>query len=269
MKSPRTEEKTPGLSSGLFRLYGRQPVIEALKLRRVRSVQISAGAHGGSVNEILKLAAEQSVPVSRVESFSEEEGHTSQGVHALAEPPLLRHDLRRFVQDLPDSPPPLLLVLDGVQDPHNFGAILRSADGAGVDAVIIRERRQAPVTDAVVKASAGAAYAVPIFQVSNLYQTLRLLAEQGFWSVAAVAEPRAKPHREYLWNSKIVLIVGSEGSGVSDLLRRTADERVAIPMHGTLDSLNVSVATGILLFEAAAHRFPAPPAKGRSIPPKA
>jgi 23S rRNA (guanosine2251-2'-O)-methyltransferase len=253
--APRAPEATPGLSSGLFHLYGRQPVLEALKLRRVRSIEISAGAHGRIISDILQLAAEQRVPVSRVESFSEEEGHTAQGVHALSEPPLLRQDLRHFVQDLPDSPPPLVLMLDGIHDPHNFGAILRTADGAGVSAVIIRERRQAPVTEVVVKASAGAAYAVPIFQVSNLSQALRLLAEQGFWSVAAVAESDAKPCRDYRWNFKTVLIVGAEGSGVSDLLRRTADERVAIPMHGTLDSLNVSVATGIMLFEAAAHRF--------------
>jgi len=265
MKPPRTGKnprpapalvKTPpGSSSGLSHIYGRQPVLEALKLRRVRSIEVSAHAHGPSISNILRLAAEAHIPVSRVESFSEEEGHTAQGVHALSEPPLLRHDLRHFVQALPDSPPPLVLMLDGIHDPHNFGAILRTADGAGVSAVIIRERRQAPVTEVVVKASAGAAYAVPIFQVSNLSQALRLLADEGFWSVAAVAESDAKPYREYRWNCKTVLIAGAEGTGVSDLLRRTADERVAIPMHGTLDSLNVSVATGILLFEAAAHRF--------------
>jgi 23S rRNA (guanosine2251-2'-O)-methyltransferase len=253
--APRAQETTPGSSSGLFHLYGRKPVLEALKLRRVRSIEVSASAHGRIISEILQLAGEQRVPVSRVESCAEEEGHTTQGVRALSEPPLPRHDLRRFVQDLPDSPPPLLLMLDGLNDPHNFGAVLRTADGAGVSAVIVRERRQVPVTEVVVKASAGAAYAVPIFQVPNLSQALRLLTDEGFWSVAAVAEPGAKPYREYRWNFKIVLIVGSEGRGVSDLLRRTADERVAIPMHGTLDSLNVSVATGILLFEAAAHRF--------------
>jgi len=265
MKPPRTGKtarpapalvKTPpGSSPGLFHIYGRQPVLEALKLHRVRSIEVSARAHGRTISDILQLAGEQRISVSRVESFSEEEGHAAQGVRALAEPPLVRHDLRRFVQDLPDSPPPFVLMLDGIHDPHNFGAILRTADGAGVNAVIVRERRQVPVTDVVVKASAGAAYAVPIFQVANLSQALRLLAEEGFWSVAAVAEPDAKPYRDHRWNCKTVLIVGAEGSGVSDLLRRTADERVAIPMHGKLDSLNVSVAAAVLLFEAAAHRF--------------
>jgi 23S rRNA (guanosine2251-2'-O)-methyltransferase len=259
MKSPRTEAKTPGSSSGLFHLYGRQPVLEALKLRRVRSVEVSASAHGQTISDILQLAEVQRVPVSRGEGFPEEESQSTQGVRALAEPPLLRHDLRRFVRDLPDSPPPLLLMLDGIQDPHNFGAILRSADGAGVNAVIIRQRRQAPVTEVVVKASAGAAYAVPIFQVTNLHQALRALAEQGFWSVAAVAEPGAKSFRDYRWNFKNVLIIGGEGSGVSELLRTTADERVAIPMRGKLGSLNASVATGILLFEAAAQRFRSDP----------
>lgn len=255
MKPPHAPDKRPGPDPGFFRIHGRNPVLEALKLRHVHSIEVSARAHGRSISDILQLAAEQRIPVSRVEFFSEEEGQTAQGVRALAEPPLLRHDLRRFALDLPDSPPPLLLMLDGILDPHNFGALLRTADGAGVNAVIIRERRQVPVTEVVVKASAGAAYTIPIFQVSNLSQALRLLSEQGFWSVAAMAGPEAKPHRDYPWNSKTVLIVGSEGSGVSDLLRRTADERVAIPMHGQLDSLNVSVATGILLFEAATRRF--------------
>jgi 23S rRNA (guanosine2251-2'-O)-methyltransferase len=252
----RPPDSSPAPASGLFHLYGRRPVLEALKLRRVRSLDVSVTARGPIIHELLQVAAGQSIPVSRVEAFPEEEGHHLQGIRALAEPPALRRDLRQFARRLPESPPPLLLMLDGIHDPHNFGAILRTADGAGVSAVVIRERRQAPVTDVVVKTSAGAAYTVPIFVVSNLSQTLRMLAEEGFWSVAAVAGPDAKPYREYQWNSKAVLIVGAEGSGVSDLLRRTADDRIAIPMRGRLESLNVSVATGILLFEAASHRFP-------------
>lgn len=257
-KKPRPAEpvsqNTSGSPSGLFHLYGRKPILEALRLQKVRSIEISARAHGRTIADIVALAQEQHVTIARVESFAEEEGHTLQGIRALAEPPPLRHDLRRFVQDLPEKPFPLVLMLDGILDPQNFGAILRTADGAGVSAVIIRERRQAPVTDVVVKSSAGAAYVVPLFQVTNLHQALRMLTENGFWSVAAVTEDGAKPYREYRWNSKTLLIVGAEGAGVSDLLQRDVDDRISIPMHGKLDSLNVSVAAGILLYEAAAFR---------------
>jgi 23S rRNA (guanosine2251-2'-O)-methyltransferase len=146
-------------------------------------------------------------------------------------------------------------MLDGITDPHNFGAILRSADAAGVSGVIIRERRQVPVTDVVVKSSAGAAYLIPIFQVVNLSQTLGILSGEGFWSVAAMSGEGVKHYSEYNWNAKTILIMGAEGTGVSDLLAREADDRLAIPMNGKVESLNVSVATGILLFEAAKVRF--------------
>lgn len=258
-KPPRTplivSANTSGSSSGLFHLYGRKPILEALRLRKVCALEISARAHGRTIADILTLAEEQRVEITRVESFVEEEGHTLQGIRALAEPPTLRHDLSRFVRDLPEKPYPLLLMLDGILDPQNFGAILRTADGAGVSAVIIRERRQAPVTDIVVKASAGAAYLVPLFQVTNLHQALRLLAEHNFWSVAAVATGKAQSYRDYRWDSPTVLIVGAEGAGVSELLQKEADDRIFIPMYGKLESLNVSVATGVLLYEAAQKRL--------------
>jgi 23S rRNA (guanosine2251-2'-O)-methyltransferase len=240
---------------GLFRVYGRKPVLEVLNLGLVRSLDIHKNAHGRPVEEILRLAAEQHIPVKQVESFPEDEELNIQGVQAHAEPPKLRDDLRRFVRELPASPAPLILMLDGITDPHNFGAILRSADAAGVSGVIIRERRQVPVTDVVVKSSAGAAYLIPIFQVVNLSQTLGILSSEGFWSVAAMSGEGVKHYSEYNWNAKTILIMGAEGTGVSDLLAREADDRLAIPMNGKVESLNVSVATGILLFEAAKVRF--------------
>jgi len=244
----------PGKSSGLFCLYGRKPVLEALRLGLVESLEVSERAHGRALLDILREAESKHVRVSRMAEMPKEEGQTLQGVRAYARPPELRTDLPAFVRTLPTSPPPLLLMLDGVTDPHNFGAILRSAVCAGAKAVIVRERRQASVTDVVVKTSAGAAYLIPIFPVVNLARTLRLLAEEGFWSVAAVADEDATPYREHSWNVPTVLIVGAEGAGVSDLLCRDADARVRIPMRGTLDSLNVSVAAGILLFAAAEGR---------------
>ncbi len=237
-------------------MYGRKPVLEVLRLELVRSLEVHRNAHGRPIEEILRIADEQHIRVTRVESFPDEEELTIQGVQAFVQPPLMRDDLRRFVRELPASPPPLMLMLDGITDPHNYGAILRAADGAGVSGVIVRERRQVPVTDVVVKSSAGAAYLIPIFQVVNLSQTLGILSHEGFWSVAAISGGNARLYSEYNWNAKTVLLVGAEGTGVSDLLSREADDRIAIPMIGTLESLNVSVATGVLLFEAAKTRFP-------------
>jgi len=239
----------------LFRVYGRKPVIEVLRLGLVRSLDIHKNAHGRPIEEILRIAAEQHITVKRVDSFPEDEELNIQGVQAFVQPPQMRDDLRRFVRELPASPPALILMLDGITDPHNFGAILRTAEGAGVSGVIIRERRQAPMTDVVVKSSAGAAYLIPIFQVVNLSQTLNILSHEGFWSVAAVSGENTRPYTEYNWSARTVLVVGSEGTGVSDLLSRDADDRISIPMSGTVESLNVSVAAGILLFEAAKVRF--------------
>jgi 23S rRNA (guanosine2251-2'-O)-methyltransferase len=229
-------------------------VLEALRLGLARSVSCTRTAHGKILDDIRRLASEQELPFTVVDEFPEEEGIVTQGVQAIALPPETRHDIQNFVKELPESPLPLILMLDGITDPHNFGAILRTADAAGVNAVIIRERRQVHVTDAVVKASAGAAYTVPIFEVVNLSQTLRMLGENGFWSAAAATGEDSKPYREHDWNIRTVLIVGAEGAGISDLIKKEADVRISIPMSGKIDSLNVSVATGILLFEAAMAR---------------
>ncbi len=244
----------PGTPSGLFSIYGRRPVLEALKSGVVVSLEIIGHAHGQIMQEIVREAEQRRVPIRRTDRFEIDEEAVTQGVRALASPPRVREDLRSYLEELPEEPPPFLLMLDGVTDPHNFGAILRSAEGAGVNAVIIRERRQAPMTDTVVKASAGAAYFVPVFQVVNLAQTLKLLQESGFWSVAAVGGEESRPYWEYDWPRATVLIVGAEGAGVSPLLQRDADDKVAIPMLGRIESLNVSVATGVLLFEAARRR---------------
>jgi 23S rRNA (guanosine2251-2'-O)-methyltransferase len=258
MKKPqgRPQERPffrPGDASGLFRLFGRKPVLEALRMGVVKQIDVSRRAHGKVVDEILELAAEQRVDVRRVEEIAGEDDFTMQGIVANAYPPVLRDDLKYFVRDLPESPFPLLLMLDGITDPHNFGAILRTAEGAGVTGVIIRERRQVQITEVVVKSSAGAAYLIPIFQVTNLSQCMRLLTEEGFWSVAASGETETS-YRQYNWKAKTLLIVGAEGAGVSDLLEREADDRISIPMYGHIESLNVSVATGVLLYEAARNR---------------
>jgi 23S rRNA (guanosine2251-2'-O)-methyltransferase len=246
----------PGTESGLIRIYGRKPVLEALRLGVVNRIEIARGVHGRVVDDLMAAAREARVEIQQVEDWPEDDSVPSQGIRALATPPDLRRDLRQFVEQLPPEQQPVILMLDGVTDPHNFGAILRTAAAAGVAAVIIRDRRQAPVTDVVVKASAGLAYRIPIFSVTNLASSLRDLAERGFWSVAAAGLPQARPYRDYDWARRLVLVVGSEGAGVSDLLLRSVDDIVRIPLPDHVDSLNVSVATGILLFESLRSRLP-------------
>lgn len=246
-------QRDPG-STGLFHIYGRRPVLEALKKGMVIEIEIARTAHEQIVDEIARAAEERQIPVRNVPQMSDQEGELDQGVRAVSRPPEVRGDLRAFLDLLPRDPLPLILMLDGITDPQNFGAILRTAEGAGVSAVVIRERRQAPVTDTVVKASAGAAYMIPIFHVANLSQAIRLMKAAGIWIVAAVGEESGTSAWEYDWNRPVILIVGAEGAGISTLLKRDADDSVRIPMFGHIESLNVSVATGVLLFEAVRRR---------------
>jgi len=244
----------PGEHTGLIHLYGRRPILEALRLSLVQSIEITRRAHGQTVRQIRELAEQRRVPIKVVETLPGEEGLTIQGIRALAQPPETRRDLRRFLESLPESPAPFLLMLDSVTDPHNLGAILRTAEAAAVSAVIMRDRRQASLNETVVKTSAGAAYLIPIFEVVNLSQSLRWLSEEGFWSVATVISNNSQSYRKYHWSGKTLLILGAEGTGVSELLRKSADVHVSIPMFGQIDSLNVSAAAAVLLFEAAKGR---------------
>lgn len=142
----------------------------------------------------------------------------------------------------------LVVVLDHVEDPHNFGAILRSADVFGVDLVVVSERRAAPGSDAVARASAGALAWVPVAQVPNLARAIEALKQAGFWTWAADMGGPAVGDAEL--GDRAALVLGAEGSGVSRLLKERCDGAVSIPQFGHVDSLNVSVAAGILLYEA-------------------
>ena len=149
--------------------------------------------------------------------------------------------------------PPLLLVLDGVTDPHNLGACLRSADAAGVAAVIVPRDRAAGLTPVVRKVAAGAAETVPLVQVVNLARTLRELKERGVWLVGT-SDDAARTLYDVDLSGPTALVLGSEGEGMRRLTREACDELVSIPMAGAVESLNVSVAAGVALFEAVRQR---------------
>jgi 23S rRNA (guanosine2251-2'-O)-methyltransferase len=252
---PRTERREwdmPPRDEMVIR--GRHPVLEALRKGIVREVEILDTAHGPAVTQIEAEAAKSAIPCFRRPSRNLEEGDYLQGVRAVIHPVEVRHDLLDFIESLKTEDFPLLLMLDGIEDPHNFGAILRSAYASGVVGVVIRSRRQAPLTDTVFKTSAGAAALIPIFEIANLEQLVRSLKPLGWWAVAAQMGEAATDYHDLDWRRPTLLIVGAEGKGVSDLLRKRSDDLVSIPMPGGLDSLNASVATGVLLFEAAHAR---------------
>jgi 23S rRNA (guanosine2251-2'-O)-methyltransferase len=146
-----------------------------------------------------------------------------------------------------------LLVLDGVEDPHNLGALIRSADGAGVDGVVIPERRAAGITGTVVKASAGASEHIPVARVVNIARTIEDLKAANVW-VVGLDERGDKSYDELDYNMNCAIVMGAEGKGLHDLVRRKCDMLVSIPMMGAVSSLNVSVAGGIVMYEVQRQR---------------
>ncbi|MGC9403075.1 23S rRNA (guanosine(2251)-2'-O)-methyltransferase RlmB [Vibrio genomosp. F10] len=150
---------------------------------------------------------------------------------------------------------PLLLVLDGVTDPHNLGACLRNADAAGVAAVIVPKDRSSPLTATVSKVACGAAETVPLVRVTNLARTMRALQEKGVWFVGTAGEATHNIYQANLSSGSLAIVMGAEGDGMRRLTRETCDDLIKIPMAGSVSSLNVSVASGICLFEAVRQRL--------------
>jgi len=231
---------------------GRRAVLEALRARRpLRKILIGRTTHGGTIRDILEEARRQDIVVQfvdgrRLDSLTHAARH--QGVVALtsARPLVSVEDVLAAARTR--QQPPFILVLDGVEDPANLGAIIRTAEGAGVHGVIIPKHRAAGLTPAVAKTSAGALEYLPVAQVTNLVRTLDELKEAGLW--VAGADPTAKDvyHRTRLL-PPLALVMGGEGKGLGRLVREHCDILVQLPMRGRIASLNVAVAAGVLLYE--------------------
>ncbi|MBV8496447.1 MAG: 23S rRNA (guanosine(2251)-2'-O)-methyltransferase RlmB [Gammaproteobacteria bacterium] len=222
---------------------------------RVLAVRLAAGREDPRVQAIVELAHRGQRPVERVsaEEFRKRVGEVAhQGVAADIEP-LAPWSEDELLAALVHEPRPLLLALDGVQDPHNLGACLRTADACGVLAVIAPRDRAARLTPAARKVAVGAAETTPLVSVTNLARTLKLLKEAGLWVVGADA---AAPKRaaELDLKGPLVLVLGGEGAGLRHLTRQTCDFLVSLPRLGAVESLNVSVAAGMLLYEALRQR---------------
>jgi 23S rRNA (guanosine2251-2'-O)-methyltransferase len=177
--------------------------------------------------------------------------HGHQGVAARVEPVAQIHSL----DDLLDAVtgPPLLLVLDGITDPHNLGACLRVADGAGAHAVIAPKDHAAGINATVAKVASGAAETMPYFMVTNLARTLGELKERSIW-ITGTSDDAPKTLYQVEFTGPTAIVLGAEGTGMRQLTRKTCDELVSIPMHGAVESLNVSVASGVCLYEALRQR---------------
>ena len=224
--------------------------------QRVRRVLLTAGRDAGRLAEIRALAQRAGVTVAGADDAllaKLAEGERHQGVVAEIVP--RAGDPETQLEEALEAAgaAPLLLVLDGVQDPHNLGACLRSADAAGVAAVIVPRDRAAGLTPVVRKVAAGAAETVPLVPVVNLARTLRELKERGVWLVGT-DDAAEKTLFEADLKGPLALVMGSEGEGMRRLTRECCDHLVSIPMAGAVESLNVSVATGVALFEAVRQR---------------
>jgi 23S rRNA (guanosine2251-2'-O)-methyltransferase len=227
---------------------------------RVGSVTIAEQRSDPRVAEILKLASDAGKPVKRAAPavFKQLFGDAiHQGVFAEVTPlaPWREEELLAALTAATGQAP-LVLVLDGVQDPHNLGACLRTADACGALAVVIPKDRAVQMTPTVRKVAAGAAETTPIAVVTNLARTLRLLKDAGLWIVGADADAPKLAHETDL-AGPIALVMGAEGSGLRQLTRETCDLTVRLPQQGSVESLNVSVATGMLLYEALRQRLTA------------
>jgi 23S rRNA (guanosine2251-2'-O)-methyltransferase len=228
-------------------IYGVRPVIEALRGGRRKVLEVLDATGNAQVTQAAKAAGipVQTVSQQRVAELAAAAVH--QGIVARVGPyPYVE------LEDLLSTPVPLVVVLDGVTDPHNLGAVLRVADAAGASGVVIPKDRAAGVTAAAVKASAGASEHVPVARVTNLRRAVDQMQRAGLWVYAA--EVGATPYGDLDLTGPAGLVLGSEGRGVRRLVREGCDGAISIPMLGAVGSLNVSVAAALLLYEARRQR---------------
>jgi len=244
-----------GKSSIVFGLHAVESLIENYPERIVR-LHVQRDKQDKKIASVLSLAKTNHIAIdhiSRQELDRLTHNANHQGIAALTVQSrnYSEADLSAILASL--TVPPFLLILDGVQDPHNLGACFRSADAAGVHIIIAPKDKAVGITPVVSKVASGATETVPFVQVTNLARTLEFLKEQGIWIYGAAAEATQTIYQTDL-KGPLALVLGAEGSGLRRLTRDHCDALVNIPMFGSVESLNVSVATGIMLFEAVRQR---------------
>ncbi len=236
-------------------IYGVLPVLEALRAggRRIDRIVVAEGARDARLRDVIEAARRARVPVRReprvaLDRLTHNANH--QGVIAVTSAVKYADADELLNRITPDT---IFILLDGVEDPHNLGAIIRTAECGGASAVIVPDRRAAHVTDAVAKTSAGAVEHLPVARVTNLASFIGELKKREVW-VVGVESSGEIAYTAFDYRGALALVFGGEGSGLHRLVRERCDVIVSIPMHGKVTSLNVSVAVGVVLFEAVRQR---------------
>jgi 23S rRNA (guanosine2251-2'-O)-methyltransferase len=238
-------------------IAGRNPVLEALKAgREIDSLLIARETFSGSAARIISICKDKGIVVKEVSPAKLDtmcSGINHQGVvaivaaHAYAE----LEDILEVAKN--KNEPPFLIIADEINDPHNLGAIIRTAEAAGAHGIIIPKRNSVGLTMSVAKASAGAVEYMPVARVANLVSTIEELKKLGIWVYGA--DTSGNPVFKTDFSGAVAIVVGSEGNGISKLLKEKCDFLVALPMNGKIDSLNVSVACGIIIYEVVRARY--------------
>ena len=238
------------------KIFGRNPVLEAIKKgREIDKIMIKKGGIEGSLNQIIKIAKENRIIVTEVEKQKLDaicDGENHQGVVAIVA--TANYYSVDEIINMADKKGkiPFLIICDKITDPHNLGSIIRTANCAGVDGIIIPKRNSVGLNMIVAKTSAGAVEYTPVAKVTNIARTIDELKEKGFW--VAGADMNGSSMYKTDLTGKLALVIGSEGEGISHLVMEKCDFLVNIPMNGEINSLNASVAAGILMYEALRQR---------------
>lgn len=240
------------------KVEGRNAVLELLESRRdINKIYISKGERHGSINKIIAIAKERKILISEIERnklnmMSETENN--QGVIAIV-PPFDYSEVEDILEVAKNkNEKPFIIILDGIEDPHNLGSIIRTAETAGVHGVIIPKRRACSVNSTVSKVSAGAVEHVKIARVNNINETIRELKLNDIW-ICGTDIAAKQYYYEQDFNIPIAVVIGSEGFGMSRLVKENCDFLVKIPMKGKISSLNASVSAGIVIYEAVKQRI--------------
>lgn len=239
-------------------IIGRHPAVAALKSdQTINKVFIQEGLRAAALGEIVSLARDRhlvvtEVPKSKLDFWTNHQNHQGVALAVAAYNYATIDDL--FTKAKKDGHSPFFLILDQLEDPHNLGSILRTADAAGVDGVIIPKRRAVGLTSVVAKTSAGAIERVPVARVTNLVQTVKTLKDRGVWVFGT--DMAGKDYRYWDATGPVALVIGNEGKGISPLLKKACDETLTIPMVGKVQSLNASVAASLLIYQGFNSRHP-------------
>ncbi|KSU78419.1 23S rRNA (guanosine(2251)-2'-O)-methyltransferase RlmB [Fictibacillus enclensis] len=240
-------------------IIGRNPVLEVLRSGRdINKIFVGEGSQKGPVSQVIHMAKEnnvlvQFVPKKKLDLLSD--GGNHQGVIAAVAAYEYSEIDDLFQKAEEKGEDPFFIILDEIEDPHNLGSIIRTADAVGAHGVIIPKRRAVGLTAAVAKASTGAIEYIPVVRVTNIVQTMKELKERGLWFVGADMKGQ-EDYREAKLDLPIGLVIGSEGKGMGRLVKDTCDFLVRLPMEGKVTSLNASVAAGLLLYEVYRKRHP-------------